>query len=82
LFSRFIGVSKDPYGLLFAEASDGNLQTCIDQHNDTIDSSLLLKWRTQATALTFTYPILGSSIPARVSTEAMGIFSLGLVSTQ
>ena len=33
---------------MFAEASDGNLQAYIDQHNDTIDLSLRLKWRSQA----------------------------------
>jgi hypothetical protein len=40
MFSKSIGVSEDLRGLLFAEASDGNLQTYIDQHNDTIDVSL------------------------------------------
>jgi serine/threonine protein kinase len=34
--------------LLFGEASDGNLQAYIDQHNDAIDLSLRLKWCCQA----------------------------------
>lgn len=48
LYSRYIGVSKEPRGLLFTEASDGNLQAYIDRHNDTIDLSLRLKWCLQA----------------------------------
>lgn len=43
-----MGRSNEPFGLLFAEASDGNLQKYIDQHHDSIDMSLRLKWRTQA----------------------------------
>lgn len=34
--------------MLFAEASDGNLQAYIDKHNDIIDLSLRLKWCPQA----------------------------------
>lgn len=34
--------------MLFEEASDGDLQTFIDQHNDTIELSLRLKWCCQA----------------------------------
>jgi serine/threonine protein kinase len=34
--------------LLFAEASDGNLQKYIDQHHASINISLRLKWRSQA----------------------------------
>ncbi|KAL3470112.1 kinase-like domain-containing protein [Aspergillus californicus] len=45
---RYIGVSEEPRGLLFAEASDGNLQAYIDRHDDTIDLSLRLKWCSQA----------------------------------
>ena len=47
-FSRFKGVSDNPFGLLFAEASDGNLQEYIDQHYASIDISIQFKWRTQA----------------------------------
>ncbi|KAJ6088463.1 hypothetical protein N7486_009724 [Penicillium sp. IBT 16267x] len=46
--TRFIGISEDPRGLLFREASDGNLQAYIDRHNDNIDISLRLKWYFQA----------------------------------
>ncbi|KAL2859304.1 kinase-like domain-containing protein [Aspergillus pseudodeflectus] len=45
---EFKGVSDDPFGLLFAEASDGNLQNYIDQHHARIDLSIRFKWRTQA----------------------------------
>ncbi|KAJ5165547.1 uncharacterized protein N7500_007377 [Penicillium coprophilum] len=45
---RYIGISEEPRGLLFGEASDGNLQTYIDQHNNTIDLCLRLKWCCQA----------------------------------
>ncbi|KAE8150252.1 kinase-like domain-containing protein [Aspergillus avenaceus] len=45
---RYIGISEAPRGLLFEEASEGNLQAYIDQHNDTIDPSLRLKWCRQA----------------------------------
>jgi serine/threonine protein kinase len=48
LFPRFKGVSDDPFGLLFAEPSDRNLQNYIDQHYANIDTSLRFKWRTQA----------------------------------
>lgn len=48
IFIRFGGVSDDPFGLLFAEASDGNLQNYIDQHHASIGMSLRFKWRTQA----------------------------------
>lgn len=34
--------------MLFAEASDGNLQSYIDQHHASIELALRLKWRTQA----------------------------------
>ncbi|CAG7929304.1 unnamed protein product [Penicillium olsonii] len=44
---RYIGVSEEPRGLLFGEASDGNLQAYIDQH-DAIDLGLRLKWCCQA----------------------------------
>ncbi|EKV12769.1 Tyrosine-protein kinase, catalytic domain [Penicillium digitatum] len=44
----YIGISEEPRGLLFGEASDGNLQAYIDQHNDAIDLSLRLKWCYQA----------------------------------
>jgi serine/threonine protein kinase len=45
-----MGVSEDPHGLLFREASDGNLQAYIDQHSTTgtINLSLRLKWCCQA----------------------------------
>ncbi|KAJ5129551.1 uncharacterized protein N7515_005590 [Penicillium bovifimosum] len=45
---EFKGVSDDPFGLLFAEASDGSLQKYIDQHHASIDISIRFKWRTQA----------------------------------
>ncbi|KAI2764155.1 hypothetical protein DTO012A8_9517 [Penicillium roqueforti] len=45
---RYIGTSEEPRGLLFDEASDGNLQDYIDQHNDDIDLNLRLKWCCQA----------------------------------
>lgn len=48
IFFRFFGTSENPHGLLFAEASDSNLQAYIDQHNDTINLSLRLKWCSQA----------------------------------
>ncbi|KAJ5925839.1 hypothetical protein N7454_007349 [Penicillium verhagenii] len=44
----YIGISEEPRGLLFREASDGNLQAYIDQHNDNIDLPLRLKWCLQA----------------------------------
>lgn len=34
--------------MLLAEASHGNLQAYIDQHNDTINLPIRLKWRSQA----------------------------------
>ncbi|CDM33969.1 Tyrosine-protein kinase, active site [Penicillium roqueforti FM164] len=47
---------EDPFGLLFAEASDGNLQNYIDQHHTSINISLRLKWYTQAAeAIQFIY---------------------------
>ncbi|KAJ5111753.1 hypothetical protein NUU61_001383 [Penicillium alfredii] len=53
---EFKGVSDDPFGLLFTEASDGNLQNYIDQHHASIDMSLRFKWRTQAAeAIQFIY---------------------------
>ena len=48
LLPRFKGVSDNPFGLLFVEASDGNLQNYIDQHYASIDMSLRFKWRIQA----------------------------------
>ncbi|KAJ5550608.1 hypothetical protein N7535_001448 [Penicillium sp. DV-2018c] len=45
---EFKGISDDPFGLLFTEASDGNLQNYIEQHHAGIDMSLRFKWRTQA----------------------------------
>lgn len=45
---RFKGISEDPFGFLFAEASDGNLQDYIDEHHATIGMDLRFKWRTQA----------------------------------
>ncbi|KAJ5259551.1 hypothetical protein N7478_012532 [Penicillium angulare] len=45
---RYLGPSLYPRGLLFEEASDGNLQTYIDQHNDSIDLHLRIKWCRQA----------------------------------
>ena len=38
--------------MLFEEASNGNLQAYIDQHNDTIDLSLRLKWCSQTAEAT------------------------------
>ncbi|KZF20457.1 kinase-like protein, partial [Xylona heveae TC161] len=46
---RYIGVSKEPRGLLFAEASEGNLQDYIDKHNDSINLHVRLKWCFQTT---------------------------------
>ncbi|KAB8259939.1 kinase-like domain-containing protein [Aspergillus pseudonomiae] len=45
---RYIGVLEEPRGLLFGEASDGDLQTYIDQYHDNIDECLRLKWCIQA----------------------------------
>ncbi|KAJ5088824.1 hypothetical protein N7456_012440 [Penicillium angulare] len=48
ILSSYLGPSIDPRGLLFEEASDGNLKAYIDQHNDSIDLHLRLKWCRQA----------------------------------
>ncbi|RHZ55478.1 hypothetical protein CDV55_103824 [Aspergillus turcosus] len=45
---RFLGVSQDPRGLLFAEASGGDLQAYIDQHVGTTDPALRVKWCREA----------------------------------
>ncbi|CAG8207355.1 unnamed protein product [Penicillium salamii] len=45
---RYVGISEEPHGLMFGEATDGNLQAYIDQHHDTIDLCLRLKWCCQA----------------------------------
>ncbi|KAJ0420583.1 hypothetical protein BJY00DRAFT_313001 [Aspergillus carlsbadensis] len=45
---QFMGTSEHPYGLLFVEATGGNLQDYLDQHYDDIDLALQLKWRSQA----------------------------------
>ncbi|KAJ5343116.1 uncharacterized protein N7506_002940 [Penicillium brevicompactum] len=45
---RYLGISEEPRGLLFEEASDGNLQIYIDQHHDAIDLCLQKKWCRQA----------------------------------
>ncbi|CAG8318863.1 unnamed protein product [Penicillium nalgiovense] len=42
------GISDDPFRLLSAEASDGNLQNYIDRHHASIDISIRFEWRTQA----------------------------------
>lgn len=49
---RFLGPSQVPRGLLFAEANQGNLQTYLDNHDDKIDMSMRIRWRTQAAAAT------------------------------
>ncbi|KAJ5735351.1 uncharacterized protein N7483_000476, partial [Penicillium malachiteum] len=45
---RYLGVSHEPRGLLFEEATGGNLQAYIDQHHPNIDLNLRLKWCSQA----------------------------------
>lgn len=47
-YYSYLGVTTEPYGVIFEGASDSRLQAYIDQHNDTIDLSLHLKWRHQA----------------------------------
>jgi serine/threonine protein kinase len=46
--SRFLGVSHEPPGLLFAEACGGNLQTYLDQHAGMTSLALRLKWCSQS----------------------------------
>lgn len=43
-----MGASTNPRGLLFVEASHGNLQDYIDEHYGKIDLSRRLKWCSQA----------------------------------
>lgn len=45
---RYLGFSEDPRGLLFVEASDGNLQAYLEDHNDAIGIGLRIKWRRQS----------------------------------
>ncbi|CAG8374594.1 unnamed protein product [Penicillium salamii] len=45
---HYIGISEEPRGLLFEEATDGNLQAYIDKHHEAIDLCLRLKWCCQA----------------------------------
>lgn len=46
-YYSYIGISNQPYGFLFNEASDGNLQAYIDQHTNT-ELYLRVKWCHQA----------------------------------
>ncbi|KAJ5100781.1 hypothetical protein N7456_006833 [Penicillium angulare] len=48
LSCSYIGVSDEPRGLLLGEASEGNLQTYIDQYYHDVDLPLRLKWCFQA----------------------------------
>lgn len=52
MFSRFLGTSELPKGLLFVEASAGNLQAYLDRNNESISISCRMKWRTQAAEAT------------------------------
>ncbi|TVY13037.1 Serine/threonine-protein kinase HT1, partial [Lachnellula arida] len=45
---RFLGCSKEPKGLLFAEASKGSLQAYLDHHNDKVNIHLRMAWRFEA----------------------------------
>jgi hypothetical protein len=44
----FLGTSKEPKGLLFTEANQGDLQNYLDTHKDDISEDLRLKWCLQA----------------------------------